>query len=252
VPPDPRPILVFSDNEGCLIPGKGLDFPLAELLELRNLLAANPSVQLTLCTGRSIPYVEAMTQLLGLTESELPCVCEGGAALYWPARDKRSRIGEPPYEALSEFPVEAFLAGVRATVDPNYYRVELGKIACVSLYPNGGWTVDRLYDEIMRAHPDAGSFCAQKSVAAVDVTQRGTSKASGLVAACRRIGVSPDEVACIGDAPNDLPMLQVAGFSACPNNAAPEVKRTVDFVAGRDATGGVVEILLHLLERRGE
>jgi hydroxymethylpyrimidine pyrophosphatase-like HAD family hydrolase len=38
-------------------------------------------------------------------------------------------------------------------------------------------------------------------------------------------------------------MLEIAGFSACPNNAMDEVKKIVDFVAPSNSTRGLLEIL---------
>jgi HAD superfamily hydrolase (TIGR01484 family) len=243
--------LVFSDNEGCLSPGKGLDFPLDELLELRNYLREQPSLQLSVCTGRSIPYVEALTQVLGLTGSETPCVCEGGGALYWPARERRGSTAEPPYEPLSDISADEISRDLQAAMDSSNYRIELGKMACLSLYPNGGLTVDALFEKVVRACRNPQSLSIQKSAAAVDITASGVDKGTGVAIACARIGIPLARVACIGDAVNDLPMLRIAGFSACPANASPEVKRLVDFVAPGGSTTGVIQVLRHLVEHEG-
>lgn len=240
---------IFCDNEGCLIPGKGLDMPLEELAQLARLLRAHPWLNFSLCTGRSIPYVECMTQILGLADSELPQVCEGGAALYWPAREKHGHSKEAPaYEPLSSFVVDDFVKDLNAYLDHSAYRVELGKISCLSLYPNDGWTVGALYGAITKHHPSAKSFSIQQSVAAVDITPFGIDKASGLRTACARIGITLENVACIGDSGNDLPMMRIAGFSACPRNATDQVKDEADFVAESESTAGVIQIVKHVIQ----
>jgi hydroxymethylpyrimidine pyrophosphatase-like HAD family hydrolase len=51
------------------------------------------------------------------------------------------------------------------------------------------------------------------------------------------------QVLCIGDALNDVPMLEAVGFSACHANATNEVKEIVDFAASGHSTVGMLEIL---------
>src|SRR6266699_3468414 len=120
-----KPIrLVFSDNEGCITPGKGLAFHLDDLTLLQGMLKSF-SRNFSVCTGRSVPYVEALAQALDLLDSTFPCVCEGGAVLYWPKLDQS--------EALSPLPEEKDIV---AYLQPGSYRVELGKLACLSLYPS--------------------------------------------------------------------------------------------------------------------
>lgn len=41
-----------------------------------------------ICAGRSVPYVEARVQVLGLVETVTPCVCEGGWVSSLPREDR--------------------------------------------------------------------------------------------------------------------------------------------------------------------
>ena len=61
-------------------------------------------------------------------------------------------------------------------------------------------------------------------------------KGERLAALCDQLVVSPDDVLYIGDDVNDLPAMALAGFTACPMDARPEVVDAVDIVLG--ATGG--------------
>ena len=47
---------------------------------------------------------------------------------------------------------------------------------------------------------------------------------------CNELGITLNEVAFLGDDINDLELLKVAGFSACPADAVEEVKNIVDVV----------------------
>lgn len=241
-------IPVFCDNEGCLVPGKGLGFPLTELLELRELLAASPRLRFSLATGRSIPYVEAMTQVLGLCDSDDPAICEGGAALYWPRREKDGGVGAPAYERLSYFDPTAFLHDLREYLPDDSYRVELGKMACLSLYPEGSWTVEQLRDEIRGRHPAVERYSILTSVAAVDITLGRVDKASAVRLVCERMQIPVSQAVAIGDSGNDLPMLSTVGLAACPANATAAVKQVCGYVSRFESTRGVIDILRHVLD----
>ena len=75
----------------------------------------------------------------------------------------------------------------------------------------------------------------------LDVTHQDANKGFALQALCRQLGVDPTETACIGDAPNDLPMFGVAGFAIAMGNAEPEVKAQAAAVVGRNDADGWAE-----------
>jgi hydroxymethylpyrimidine pyrophosphatase-like HAD family hydrolase len=56
-------------------------------------------------------------------------------------------------------------------------------------------------------------------------------------------GIEMAEVMAIGDAPNDVAMLQVAGVSIAMDNAHPLVKRVADWVAPSNNDHGVCAAL---------
>jgi 3-deoxy-D-manno-octulosonate 8-phosphate phosphatase (KDO 8-P phosphatase) len=62
------------------------------------------------------------------------------------------------------------------------------------------------------------------------------------------LGIQDHQIAAMGDDLPDLPVLERAGFSACPADAAPEVAAACDLVCGapggRGAVREVAEILL--------
>jgi 3-deoxy-D-manno-octulosonate 8-phosphate phosphatase (KDO 8-P phosphatase) len=96
-------------------------------------------------------------------------------------------------------------------------------------------------------------------------TQRATQLAVGIVAqgvankltAYERIvrenGLEHGEVAYMGDDLLDLPVLERAGLSAAPADAAAEVRETVDFVSpspgGRGAARELIELVLRAQKR---
>jgi 3-deoxy-D-manno-octulosonate 8-phosphate phosphatase (KDO 8-P phosphatase) len=84
------------------------------------------------------------------------------------------------------------------------------------------------------------------------VLQGERDKRSGFERLLGLTGVAADEVAYIGDDVNDLPVLDLVGLSACPADAAPEVRTRVHLVCTRPGGRGAVRELCELiLKARG-
>lgn len=222
-------MLICCDNEGCVVDAKGAAFDLPALNDLRGAIA-DSGLRFSICTGRGVPYVEAMVQVLDLVDSRTPCVCEGGGMLYHPGSDR--------YETLVD-PVDADL--IRRLLPAGCYREELGKVTAYTVYPEPGHTVTQLYDLITAGA--VGGVEIAKSIAAVDVTPKGVDKAFGVAQVLDRVQVDAAQVLAIGDSWNDLPMMHAAGLSACPANAVPEIKAIADYVSPFAATRGVADIM---------
>ena len=229
---------VFADNEGCVVPNKGTSFDLEQLGDLRRYIHQSLPVPFALCTGRSVPYSEAMAHALGLLDSSLPFVCEAGATLYEPHRDR--------YRTIAARSID--FEQLESQLVPGSFRRELGKIASFSVFPEDGYTVDDL-DAQIRAFAQARGLHVARSKAAVDITPPGVDKAFGLRAVCDSLPYGLDALLCIGDSNNDKAMLELAGTVACPRNATKEVRDIVERRGGKiaddDATAGVLQILEH-------
>jgi hypothetical protein len=81
---------------------------------------------------------------------------------------------------------------------------------------------------------------------AVMVLPAGVTKASGLAAALRDLGLSPHNVVGVGDAENDHSFLSLCECSVAVANALPMVKDKVDFVTRADHGAGVTELIAEL------
>ena len=79
------------------------------------------------------------------------------------------------------------------------------------------------------------------------VIQGSRDKAADLDELERRLGLSDREVAVMGDDLPDLPMLERAGFAACPADAAPEVVAVCHLVCGAGGGRGAVREVAELL-----
>jgi Cof subfamily protein (haloacid dehalogenase superfamily) len=65
---------------------------------------------------------------------------------------------------------------------------------------------------------------------AVDIMPRDSDKSKGILAVLEHFGWKPENVLAIGDAPNDMEMLEFAGVSIAMGNAKQEVKDVADYV----------------------
>ena len=78
---------------------------------------------------------------------------------------------------------------------------------------------------------------------------KNTSKGAGLAALCKVLDICPSKVAAIGDANNDIEMLQVAGFPVAMGNATADLKARAKLVVNRNdhpELPGVAQ-LIHLV-----
>lgn len=64
---------------------------------------------------------------------------------------------------------------------------------------------------------------------------------------CDEYGIGLENVLYIGDDIMDIPLLKEAGFSACPADAHPSVKKAVDYVSSFDGGRGVIRDVADML-----
>jgi Cof subfamily protein (haloacid dehalogenase superfamily) len=80
----------------------------------------------------------------------------------------------------------------------------------------------------------------------VEISAAGVSKAAALAELCGELGIAPEEVVAFGDYPNDLPMLEWAGYAVAVANAHPDVLRVAEEVTASNADDGVAVVLERL------
>lgn len=65
-------------------------------------------------------------------------------------------------------------------------------------------------------------------------------------------GISPCEVAYMGDDVNDIDCMRYVGFCVCPSDAVKEVKEIVDFISQYKGGYGAVRDLCEIIRRNNE
>ena len=73
----------------------------------------------------------------------------------------------------------------------------------------------------------------------LEASVKNITKASGLIELCKILNIDIKETVAIGDAPNDLEILQTAGYSVAMGNADEEIKQIADYVTADNDHDGV-------------
>lgn len=85
-------------------------------------------------------------------------------------------------------------------------------------------------------------------LSSLECTRQGVSKATGLTALCKELGISLDQVIMVGDSDNDYEALQAAGLAVAMGNANERVKALCDVqVADNNHDGCAQAIEQYLL-----
>ena len=82
---------------------------------------------------------------------------------------------------------------------------------------------------------------------AVHIASPGFNKALGLSIALQQRGIDPKRVIACGDAPNDLPMFDLVGFSVAVSDIYQDVVSSADTITEQKGKSGSIELLKALL-----
>ena len=86
----------------------------------------------------------------------------------------------------------------------------------------------------------------------IEIVSAEAGKGRALDFAAQRMGIGPENVMAVGDAGNDLNMLQYAYHSVAMGNAKPEVLAVCRYKTGRNDDCGVAEIIERVLAAQKE
>ena len=82
----------------------------------------------------------------------------------------------------------------------------------------------------------------------VEVLTKGVNKAFGLEKLAQKLNIQPSEIAAVGDAANDIEMLEYAGLAIAMGNASEEVKSISDIVTDTNENNGVIKAIDQLIQ----
>ncbi len=90
---------------------------------------------------------------------------------------------------------------------------------------------------------------ADSEVTSLEISPRGITKGSGLKALCQVLALQPSQCAAVGDADNDLAMLDTAGLAIAMGNANEAVKAASDIIVADNDSGGIAQAVRLCMDR---
>ena len=165
----------------------------------------------------------AMIHILGLTDSLMRDDDIKNAA------DFQMSVYAPMYDRIC----------TRCDDFKKYVQENPAEIIKINLYHRSPESRQRNFERLK--HLDLTFAFAETT--ALEMSPRGVSKASGLIELCDFLKIDIAETVAVGDAPNDIEVLQTAGIAAVMGNATAEIKKLADFVTDDNDHDGIVKVI---------
>lgn len=184
--------------------------------------AKDDGIKVFIASGRILPFLADVNARHGFADA---IIAENGAVIYDPVNGAKILLGEGLEELKSAF------AGV------DFVEVEEVIVAT---------TLPYLKDarEIIRRNSLSVDIELNRND--VMIMPKGIDKGSGIVKAAEMYGINRENLACIGDAENDLAMFEVAGVKVAVANAVDALKDAADVVCSEPCGDGVQEFVRSL------
>ncbi|HKX32900.1 MAG TPA: HAD family hydrolase [Blastocatellia bacterium] len=218
-----RYLALACDYDGTLALHGTVDEPTVEALER----ARSSGRKLILVSGRLLDDLMQVFPRLDLFDR---VVAENGALLYHPEKREERVLAERPPEKFAE---ELSRRGVGP--------LGIGRVIIGTWHPHE--------NAVLEAIRDLGlELQVTFNKGAVMILPSGINKATGLSAALGELGLSPHNVAAVGDAENDHALLTLCECAVAVANALPALKESADWVTERDHGAGVRQLIESLIE----
>ena len=240
-------------------------------------------IKVVLASGRVFPSVKYNQNLLGIKG---PIVATNGSLISLDGKDvyKSYEIDEEHLKSLYDFCIKHKLY-FHIYDDENYYtnRVDLEKIKHLKIENEYGMNYQ--VDIIIKNNPlkyimEHGKKAVKFQISGIDenelprneivdlidkqfgkelyitssgfsqleISNKNATKWSSIEEICKILGIYTSEVATIGDAFNDIPMVKGAGLGFAMGNAKDELKKVADVVVADNESAGVLEAVNYVLE----
>lgn len=213
--------LLACDYDGTLAHDGTMSAETAEAL--RRLRAT--SREIVLVTGRRLDDLQQVCPALDLFDL---VVAENGGLLYTP----RARESE----LLAEAPPAAFVEALRAR---GVTELAVGRVIVATWEPFAGLVLETIRELGLELQVIFNK-------GAVMVLPSGVNKATGVLAAVARLGLSPHNAVAVGDAENDHALLAACECGVAVANALPALRDRADLTTSADHGAGVAELCARL------
>ncbi len=238
---------VICDIDGCLAPEDGgpaqADLLAQVATHNRTAIETGIGPVVTLCSGRPIPFVEAMSRVIA--NSVLPAIGEMGVWLYDPRTQLMS--ADPSITAEHRSAVADASAWIIERFAARPLFQQPGKACSISLFHEDTAYLMSLIPELRAQCEDQGWPVRVTSTWCwVNLDLVHISKATGIDRLCALTGLERERLAGIGDTLGDLAIREKVAWFGCPSNAADDLKPHADAVSDQPEAAGVLDLLAQL------
>ena len=265
--------LIAIDMDGTLLNSK------KELLEetkqyFKNFHNKNTETLLVLCTGRPETGIRPYLKDLGYLEENHYIISQNGANIYesqtgkrvmdafldskaiqkWIELGKKHGVsvmggGVDYYYCFDQEPTE-WMEFDTKIVSGQLKRISIEESLNTDFYKLLLMGDEEQLNEFETFIPEVWRdefYVVRSQKYLVEVLKKGVNKAYGLEQLARELNIEPSEIAAIGDAANDIEMLEYAGLAIAMGNASEEVKSISDIVTDTNENNGVIKAIDKLI-----
>ena len=266
--------LIAIDMDGTLLNSK------KELLEetkhyFKNFHNKNTETLLVLCTGRPECGIRPYLKDLGYLEENHYIISQNGANIYesqtgnrvmdafvdsaaiqkWIELGKKHGVsvmgaGVDYYYSFDEDPTEWMEFDVKL-VSGKLKRIPTEESLNIDFYKillMGDEEQLNKFETFIPQEWRDEFYVVRSQKYLVEVLTKGVNKAFGLEKLAQKLNIQPSEIAAIGDAANDIEMLEYAGLAIAMGNASEEVKAISDIVTDTNENNGVIKAIDKLVQ----
>jgi len=183
---------------------------------------------LTICTGRPLPYAEAVAQWLCI---DLPFAFESGAGLYHTAKNRLDWAPEITLERLHA--IDELKRWAQSDIIPRFpgtvaeftKRCDIGFIHPVV-------AINHQIRETVQPYVEANypDFEVHDTDVSVNIILSDCNKGSGVRFLSDRLEIPLSQIAYIGDSSGDIPAMKLVQRSFAPSNAREVVKPYAELI----------------------
>ena len=266
--------LIAIDMDGTLLNSK------KELLEetkqyFKNFHNKNTETLLVICTGRPESGIRPYLKDLGYLEENHYIISQNGANIYESQTGKRVMdafvdskaiqkwielgkthgisvmgAGVDYYYSFDEDPTEWMEFDVKI-VSGKLKRITTDDSLSTDFYKLLLLADEEQLNEFETFIPQEWRnefYVVRSQKYLIEVLTKGVNKAFGLEKLAKELNIQSSEIAAIGDAANDIEMLEYAGLAIAMGNASEEVKAVSDIVTDTNENNGVIKAIDQLIQ----
>ncbi len=226
--------MIVFDVDGTLLDSDGFHNELVELVRRVD----REVMTVSLASGRTLPNVTPIIQAIGANGF---IVAENGGMVW---------------DSLEGHAIHSLSDGTRAREASEWLATKIQGLDPKGIESNRWreteWCLKETEEfEIMKRLIENSEWSDLEVVPtgfAVHIAKPGINKANGLKIALQQRGIDPSRVIACGDAPNDIPMFDLVGYSVAVDDKFPEVVASADCITHHMGLDGAVELLRALLD----